>query len=248
MRLVAYLRISSESQSDGYGLDIQEKAVRKWAKANSHRLVRVYRDVGLSGALGAADRPELSSALADIEGMVAEGLLIPRLDRLARAVTVQEAVLALIWRTGGSVFAADQGEVLRDDPDDPMRTAMREMAGVFAGLERRMIAKRMRDGRKAKAAAGKHAAGQYPFGFRGEGKGRERDATPDPEEQSVVARIIELRETPMSYREVAAALTGAGTPTRLGKEWSAMSVRRTYIRAVGGIYAADERKVSPSSS
>lgn len=61
---------------------------------------------------------------------------------------MQETILALAWRDGGHVFALDQGgEVLRDDP---VRTAMREMAGVFAGLDRRMIVKRLRDGRKAK--------------------------------------------------------------------------------------------------
>ncbi len=42
----------------------------------------------------------------------------------------------MIWRDGGHAFSDDQAEILRDDPDDPMRTALRQMQGVFAQLDR----------------------------------------------------------------------------------------------------------------
>jgi DNA invertase Pin-like site-specific DNA recombinase len=230
MRLVAYVRVSSEGQTDGYGLKIQEAEVRKWARANGHRITQTFTDAGVSGAKDHADRPGLSAALVEVSERRAEGLLIPKLDRLARAVTVQEAALALVWRDGGRVFAADQGEVMRDDPDDPMRTAMREMAGVFAGLERRMIVKRMRDGRRAKAATGRKAVGQYAFGYRGEGRGRERDAAPDPEEQRAVLLICRRRREGASYRVIVAELESAGIKPRRADHWSAMTVRSVARR------------------
>jgi hypothetical protein len=59
-----------------------------------------------------------------------------RLVRLARTLVVQEAVLGHVWKHTGRVFAVDVGEVLQDDPDDPMRTAIREIMGVFAQRER----------------------------------------------------------------------------------------------------------------
>ena len=73
-------------------------------------------------------------------------------------------MLALVWQCGVKVFAADTGEVHRDDPDDPMRTAIRQVMGVFSELDHSMVAKRLRDGRLAKAAAGRKAVGDYPFG------------------------------------------------------------------------------------
>jgi DNA invertase Pin-like site-specific DNA recombinase len=86
--------------------------------------------------------------MADLREQRAQGLIVARLDRMARAVTIQEALLAIVWQLNGPVFAVDMGgEVPPDDPDDPMRTAMRQMAGVFAELDRRMIVKRLRDGR-----------------------------------------------------------------------------------------------------
>ena len=83
----------------------------------------------------------------------------PGYSRLARALTVQEAALAIAWQAGGRVFTADTGEVLRDDPDDPMRTALRQVVGGVAELDRRMVVKRLRDGRAAKASTGRKVTG-----------------------------------------------------------------------------------------
>jgi DNA invertase Pin-like site-specific DNA recombinase len=242
MRLVGYRRVSSESQLDGFGLDIQDKAMRRWARHNDHRIVLMCTDEAISGAKDATDRPGLSAALSALQrpehrgkgGMfappVAEGLLVARLDRLARALTVQEAALAIAWRAGGRVFTADGGEVLADDPDDPMRTALRQVVGVFAELERRMVVKRLKDGRNAKAATGRHSVGAYPYGYMGAGTGRERDVAPNPQEQLGLARIVELRRAGNSYRAIVATLATEGVPSRSGGGWTPDTVRRIWLR------------------
>jgi DNA invertase Pin-like site-specific DNA recombinase len=148
------------------GLVVQEKAIRAWCRAQGFRLGHVERDEGVSGTRDAAEREGLRRALEAVEAREAAGVVVYRLDRLARSLTVQEAVLAKVWRDGGRVFATDVGEVARDDPDDPMRTAMRQMFGVFSQLERSLIAARMRAGRRAKADAGGYAGfGSPPFGW-----------------------------------------------------------------------------------
>jgi DNA invertase Pin-like site-specific DNA recombinase len=231
MDLVAYLRVSSDSQVDGFGLDVQERACRKWAKSNGHRIIAVLKDAGVSGTKDAAERPGLSEALDMVHPPPkATGIVCARLDRLARELTVQEAILQMAWRTGASVFSADAGEVLQDDPDDPMRTAMRQVAGVFAQLDRAQISKRMRDGRNAKAASGRHAVGQYRFGQRGEGRGHDRDAADNPAEQKVVRRIVELRREGHSYRLIAETLDAEGLRPRRAASWSAMGVRNIATR------------------
>jgi DNA invertase Pin-like site-specific DNA recombinase len=185
----------------------------------------------MSGTLDAIDRPGLSAALDALRPPPkAMGLLVARLDRLARTLTVQEAVLQVAWRAGAVVFTADSGEVLADDPSDPMRTAMRQMAGVFAQLDRALVVKRMRDGREAKAARGHHAAGEYPYGYQGAGEGKDRDAAPHPEEQETVARIMELRSEDRSFRAIAEQLDAEGRKPRRAKSWSAMAVRNVVLR------------------
>jgi DNA invertase Pin-like site-specific DNA recombinase len=229
--LVAYLRVSSESQLDGYGLDIQAKACERWAKSQGHRIVKVCSDDGVSGMLDAADRPGLACALDALEDGIAQGLVVGRLDRLARKLHVQEAALAAAWRQGATVFTVDSGEVHKDDADDPMRTAIRQMMGVFAQLDRSQVVKRLRDGRRAKAAAGRHAVGQYAYGMQGVGKGKERDAGENPGEIPALARIVELRRGGQSYRQIALQLDSEGLKPRRAEHWSAMAVRNIAQRA-----------------
>lgn len=225
MRLVGYVRVSSEGQLDGLGLDVQTRIIREWASRQGHRLVEVHSDGAVRGTTDAVDRPGLTAALRDLQDRRADGLIVATLDRLARRLTVQEAILAMVWQHGAMAFTADDGEIREDDPDDPMRTAIRQMRGVFAQLDRAMVVKRLRDGRKAKEALGRKAVGSYPYGFLGAGKGRDRDAAPDESEQLAVRRIGELRATGASYREIAATLDREGLRPRKAQSWSPMTVR-----------------------
>lgn len=92
------------------------------------------------------------SALASLKSGAADALVITSPDRLARQMTQQEGCLAEVWKAGGKVFSlGDGGEVLEDDPEDPMRTAIRQMRGVFAQLERGLIRPRMAKGRSKRS-------------------------------------------------------------------------------------------------
>jgi len=226
MRLVAYLRLSTDRQAEhGHGLEVQERAIRSWAKAHGHRLALVTRDEGISGAKDAGDRPGLASALAAVKDG-ASGLVVYKLDRLARALTVQEAVLALVWRHRGRVYTVDLGEVLEDDPDDPMRTAMRQMVGVFSQLERSMISARMRAGRQLKAEHGGYACGAPGLGSRAESG----ELVTDAAEAATVDRIRVLRAEGRSLREIAATLTAEGHATKRGGRWHPETLRLVVRR------------------
>lgn len=51
------------------------------------------------------------------------------------------------------------------DPDDPVRTAGRQMRAVFAQLERGLIRQRMSKGKKEKSKQGGCVGGAPPYGF-----------------------------------------------------------------------------------
>src|ERR1022692_3620033 len=171
MKLTAYLRVATAGQvKDGLGLPTQERLIKAWAKASGHRIVVVRRDEGVSGANGIDTREGLPLALADVRDKRADAVVVSSIDRLARVLTVQEAILGMVWKLDGKLFTVDGGEVTPDDPDDPMRTAMRQMAGVFAQLDRAMVIKRLRNGRQTKAASGGYVGGAPGYGVRAEGK------------------------------------------------------------------------------
>lgn len=227
MKLVAYMRVSTDRQAEqGYGLDVQERAIRQCAKQLGVRLTAIYTDEGLSGTTEAVDRPGLAQALDDIANGRSQGLLVPRLDRLARSLSVQEAALAHVWRYGGRVFSCDTGEIQEDSPDDPMRTAMRQMMGVFSQLERSMITARMRAGRKMKAEAGGYAFGGPPLGF----KAQDRALVPDPQEQATLARIQELRNEGKSLRAIAAILESEGHSPKRSARWHPQTLAQVVRR------------------
>jgi DNA invertase Pin-like site-specific DNA recombinase len=217
MRLIAYLRVSTDLQADqGLGLAVQRQAITAWAKANGDRVVAWYSDEAVSGTHDVDARPALLDALAALEAGTAQGLVAYKLDRIARKLTVQEATLARIWALGCDAFTVDLGVVAQDDPDDPMRTALRQMVGVFAQLDRGMIAARLRAGRKMKAAAGGYAGGAPRFGQRAEG----RELVVDEAESMTVTRIEELAGSGCSSRQIAAALNAEGVPAKRGGAWS----------------------------
>jgi DNA invertase Pin-like site-specific DNA recombinase len=223
MKLIAYLRVSTDLQADqGLGLDVQRKGIRGWAKANGHRIVAWHSDEGVSGSNGVEARQALLDTLNDLEDGKGAGLVVYRLDRLARKLTVQEATLARAWALGCSVYSVDLGEVPQDDPDDPMRTALRQMVGVFAQLERGMIAARLRAGRRLKAERGGYAGGAPSFGV----SAKDRELVVDEQEQRTIARIGELHEQGQSSRIIAETLNDEGRPAKRGGSWSSATVCR----------------------
>src|SRR5205823_10531728 len=108
MRLIGYAREVPDVVGPTY--EMQEAAMRLWAKRNRHRLVRVIGEAGLSCAEDVATRMGFADALDELRIGAAEGIIVARLDRLALDVTTQELLLAEVWRSGGVVRSADPAD------------------------------------------------------------------------------------------------------------------------------------------
>ncbi len=236
MKLVAYLRVSTDKQAEqGQGLDVQEQAIRKWARARGHRITLWTRDEGISGSNGLDTRIGLAEALAAVRDREVGALIVYRLDRLARDLTLQESLLAEIRRTGLELFSTSdaEAEFLVDDPDDPSRKMIRQVLGAVNEFERSMIALRLRSGRRRKAEKGGFAYGSPPFGFRAE----DGELIPIPDEIDTVDMIRELHGEGRSLREIGIALETAGRPTkRGGTRWHPTTVR-SVLRHIGEVSA-----------
>jgi DNA invertase Pin-like site-specific DNA recombinase len=218
MKVVAYLRVSTDRQAEeGLGLEVQEQAIRAWAKDAGQRIVSWHRDAGVSGSNGLDTRQALPEALAAVRGRQAAGVVVYRLDRLARDLILQETLLAEIRRIGADVFSTSAAEAgyLADDPDDPSRRLIRQVLGAVSEYERSMIALRLRSGRRLKAERGGFAYGSPPYGWRAEG----RELVEDPTEQAALARIRELRAGGASLRQIADILSSEGHHPKRGGAW-----------------------------
>lgn len=207
MRYVVYLRVSTDQQADsGQGLDIQEAACRAWLRASRHRLVEVCSDAGKSGGAEVGARPGLTRALALAAG--ADGVLVYRLDRLARDMVLQETVLADLHRHGKQLHSCSPTEDahLVDDPTDPTRKLVRQILGSLSAYESAVIRMRMEAGRLRKELAGGYTGGEPPYGWaavRGE-------LVKVPEEQRAIRLMCRLRDGGMSYRQIGDELERRG--------------------------------------
>lgn len=226
VKLVAYLRVSTDKQADeGLGLEVQERAVRKWARQNRHRIVAVCSDEGVSGSNGLEARVELAVALEMLANGEARGLVVYRLDRLARDLVLQEQLLMEIRRMDAEVFSTSGGEqdYLRDDPDDPSRRLIRQILGAVNEYERGMIRLRLRRGRQRKAEKGGYAGGRPRFGL----AATAGVLVKVPKEQQTIEEARRLQAAGYSIRAIARGLAEAGYRTRSGKDvWHPTQVAR----------------------
>jgi len=230
MRYVVYLRVSTDQQADvGQGLAIQEAECRSWLRSHRHKLVEVCTDAGRSGGLTANERPGLERALALVGADRADGVLVHRLDRLARDVILQEQLLAEFHRVGKGLRSCSRAEDenLAHTPDDPTRALVRRIVGSVAQYEREVIRMRLHAGRARKLLLGGYAGGGVPYGWasvRGE-------LVQVPAEQRAIRKMRRLVGEGWSYRRVCDELERCEMPSRSPHgRWGPSVVRRIVLR------------------
>lgn len=228
---IAYLRVSTVEQKSGYGLDVQEKSVRGYARGRGLSLVDVVRDEALSGTTGPEVRPGLASALLRLQNGEATVLLVPRLDRLARDVILQETIIRQLEATGRRVESVAEPDI---EAENGQRTLIRTILGAIAEYEATLIRARMRAGRELKATRGGYAHGRPPYGYRAN-KGT---LLKDPQEQAVIRKARLLRRRGLSFREIADALAAEGHAPRSGRRWHPPMVARLVDRPADARSAA----------
>src|ERR1700685_4586035 len=108
-KLWAYRPVSRAGQIDGLGLPVQTKLIKGYARDHDARIVGWSDDPGLSGTLDQADRPGIMEILRAIKDGKCDGILMVNLGRLSRMLTIQEGILAQIWKLGGVAVTVESG-------------------------------------------------------------------------------------------------------------------------------------------
>lgn len=81
-RIVIYIRVSSEKQVDNYSLDMQEKILKQYAKANNMTVVKVFREEGRSGTN--INRPAYQEMKSFVLENQIDAIVVHKADRLHR--------------------------------------------------------------------------------------------------------------------------------------------------------------------
>jgi site-specific DNA recombinase len=210
----AYLCVSGESQIEGDGFPRQRAAVKKWADQNNVRIVRFFEERGVSGSTDIEDRPAFQEMLTALLSNGTRMVLIERLDRIARDIVVQESILKELNRKGFELVSVSEPDLCSADP---YRSAMRQMLGVFAELDRKTIVLKLRAARQRKKQQTGRCEGRKPFGF--------RDG-----EQEIIARMRSLKDEGNNWERISSTLNAEGFKTRSGGQWFPATVRRIVLQ------------------
>jgi len=223
--VVGYIRVSTAEQVAGFGLEVQDEAIRQFCADRGDELAAMHRDEARSGSNGIDSRRGLADALAMIEAGEAGALVVWKLDRLARDLIVQETVIARVEAAGGRVLSVTEPE---GEGDEATRVLVRQVLGAIAQYERAVIRSRMEAGRTRAVAAGRRGQGGSPYGWRATGGKLE----PVEAEQAVIRRMGAMKAAGCSASEVARQLNAEGIPAQRGT-WHPSTVARVLRREAG---------------
>lgn len=216
--LIGYCRVSTDNQKEEGTIGLQREALKDHSEDRSYKLVRVFEDDGVSGGL--EHRPGLS-ALFDYleENPRINGVIVYKLDRLARDLYIQEHLIKKLEGLDKSFYSIKEPNL---DSSDPMRKAFRQFMGIVSELEKAFITMRLSGGRISKAKKGGYAGGSTALGYKTKGK----ELLIDPEEAKIVIKIFKLkRHKKMGLREIARELNRQKIPTARGGKWYAGTVK-----------------------
>jgi len=220
-RLVGYCRVSTENQKEEGTIEIQEKALKQYANENNFELMRILKDEGISGSSELENRPglaELFNFIEDDKGV--EGVLIFKLDRLARDLYIQEHLIKKLELLNIELISIKEPDL---SSKDPMRKAFRQFMGIVSELEKAFITLRLTGGRINKAQKGGFAGGSTALGYITKNK----KLFIDEEQAEIIRMIFKMKKYKrMSLRGIARELNNLNIPTSGGKgRWHGRTVK-----------------------
>lgn len=220
MSVIPYLRVSGRGQIEGDGFDRQLEKVLDFCGKHNLLARAAVKEEGVSGTIDCMDRPAFSQMMADIAagkyGAVA-GIVVERMDRLARDLMVSEFMLAECRKCSLKVFCADRGELVdvASDGGDPTQVLIRQVMAAVAQWEKTQLVMKLAAARARIKATGAHCEGNVAYGTK-------------PGEDNIARLIFSLRESEISFRNIAKMLNAEGFKQRNGEPWSGPSVHGIY--------------------
>jgi DNA invertase Pin-like site-specific DNA recombinase len=213
-KVIGYVRVSTDEQAlHGYGLEVQERAIKKEAQRRGWVLVDMVRDEGVTGAT--LDRPGLHEALTRAAQGEAQAVVASKLDRLSRSLVGTADLME--WAATAGIY------LIAFDPDLDTSSAngrlLAQIMAVVAEWEREQISSRTLDAASVRRSKGLRM-------------GREgvRDKAP-----KLAQRIQRQRDKGSTWQAIADSLNTDKVATiRGGTKWRVSSVQSAagYVRPI----------------
>ncbi len=222
MRAAGYIRVSTDEQvKHGWNLGADKQRVEEIADDKGWDLVEIFDDGGLQG--DDPDRPGFNRMLDTLDQC--DVIIMRSLDRLSRD-TFLYALATKAIRDAGVQIESFNGPVDLESPEGELS------ANVLAAIhrfEKRQIGVRVKQAMRARAAAGLHAGGIPPYGYRWEDKTL---VIVDREAEIIVRIFTDYVQRGMSQRAIVRALNDDKVPTQHGGHWQQSAIARILANVI----------------
>ncbi len=227
LRAVAYLRVSTEEQTKGYGVARQNTKTTRHIASKGWEHVDTYVDEGVSGSLEASERGDLKRLMTDAQKqprpfdivVVPDGRAIGRKGR---------AFWRWVWALEDiGVYVA----VVADDYDNTTAEGRKKMRrdADYAETEWETIRDRTQGGlqEKAELIEAAHMGGRPPFGYRVEGKGTTGSYLVINEQEASLIRYVHdlVVGEGLNILQAAIRLNSERKFNRSGNPWTYVNLR-----------------------
>ena len=211
-KAVAYLHTSSAANvgADKDSDKRQRLAIAAYAKTARLAIAADdwFYDPAVSGADPIETRPGFNRLLDRIEGNGVRIVLIEDATRFAGDLMTQELGILSLIKLGVRVITATGDDLT--DTSDPMKKAMRQIAGAFAELEKARLVSKLRGARERKRATGAKVEGRRSYAERENG--------------AQLLEAVRILNDGRSLRLMAEGLAEQGFKTAKGKVYSSSAV------------------------
>jgi DNA invertase Pin-like site-specific DNA recombinase len=204
-----YCRVSGEGQENGDGFTRQELACRNYAAFKKFTVHDVVHDT-ITGVSDWDDRDGFNHMVERMRENGVKGVLVEKVERLARKTTVQEAIIEQFEKEGFEIWSTEENQLTNRHFADVF---MRQVIGARNQYDKSAIVDKLRGARQRKREQLGWCEGRKAFGYRAG-------------EQDVIVRMKELRKAGRTYAQIADELNANDVATRTaGARWHDSSVR-----------------------
>jgi site-specific DNA recombinase len=217
MKVIGYIRISTQEQANGFGLEMQEEAIRACCEKNGWMLAEVYLDIA-SGTI--KNRPGFTDAMEALK--ICDGIVVYHTDRLSRKLKHLLQIIDDIHHIDKRLISTTQPEF----DNSPMSRLLLGILGSVAEWELSRITERMTAGRETARKRAEGTNGKRPrydevskWEIKPDGsvvKLLEKDEAA----LETIALIKRHRRSGKSYYKIAKWLDEKGIPNKYGSYWN----------------------------
>lgn len=160
-RAVIYIRVSTQNQVDGFGLEMQEDKCKKMIDMKGWSLTKIYSDEGISGTLDTTGRPGLRQMLEDGENKLYDAMVCYALDRIGRKAILVLELVSKFDKMGIEIISCKESI----DTSSPMGKFILGVMTHLVELERDTIVARMKEGKARRRLKDGNTGGRPPYGY-----------------------------------------------------------------------------------